>query len=782
MRSIRIVFSVLLAAILLTGTVRAQDAQDGPPPQQQPQQEWPRSFTTDDGTVIKIYEPQPEAFSDNVLKSRWAISVTAAGKDPIFGTFWSVANVETDRDNRRVVIQSAKVPNVKFPGQNDDNFISSLKTSLETNLPSAAGDLSLDELLSSLDMNTEQKKLSKDLNTTAPRIVYKDRPSILVMIDGEPKMQNNKDWNLDVVVNSPFTIVKANNGNFYLYGGKRWYQAQSATGPYSPSGNVPSELEQVKNAVDNANSSNAGYIDSAAATQDARVSDIVVSTSPAELIQTDGKATFASIPGTSLSYASNSSNDLFQDGGSGKYFVLIAGRWYSSGSLTGGWHYVASNALPADFAKIPEGNPKDNVLSSVAGTDAAREAIMDAQVPQTAKVDRNSANTSVNYNGDPAFSPLQGTDMQYATNTSSSVILDHGIYYTVDNGVWFQAPSPSGPWTVATERPDEVERIPPTSSLYNTKYVYIYDVTPDYVYMGYTPGYLNTYIYGPTVVYGTGFYYDPWFNGYYYPRPWTWGFNVCYNPWAGWTLGYGYGFGWFHFGLGFHGGWGGWAGGGWWGPRLYRPVYAWNRYRSYGFYGANFYRNRNVYVNNYHTNIYARRGGVITRDNHTFYNRNSIGRGATFARPGASGGFNGGRPGSNNGGRPVNPQGGRPGSFSRPGASNNVYSDRSGNVYQRNQSTNQWQQRSNNSWRPVTNNPSVQQNLNREQQMRDRGLTRQQNFQQSRSFGGGGGVSRPSGGGGYSRPSGGGGGGSRPSGGGGGGGSRPSGTSRPGRH
>jgi hypothetical protein len=778
MRSIRTIFSVLLATVLLTGTALAQD---GPPPQQQQQQQdWPRSFTTDDGTVIKIYEPQPESFADNVLKSRWAISVLSPGKsDPVFGTFWSVANVETDRDNRRVIIQSVKVPNVKFPGQTDDNFTNSLKTALEANLPSAAGDLSLDELLASLDENTEQKKLSKDLNTAAPRIIYSDRPALLVMIDGQPKLQTNKDWNLDVVVNSPFTIVKANNGGFYLYGGKHWYQAQSATGPYSPAGNVPSELDQVKNAVDNANSSNAGYIDSATAVQDNKISDIIVSTSPAELIQTDGKPNFTAISGTSLSYVSNSTNDIFQDQNSGKYFVLLSGRWYTSGSLTGGWHYVASNSLPADFAKIPEGSPKDNVLASVAGTDAAREAIMDAQVPQTAKVDRKTANTSVTYNGDPQFAPLEGTDMQYATNTSNSVIEDHGVYYTVDNGVWFQAPGPNGPWTVATDRPDEVERIPPTSPLYNTKYVYIYDVTPDYVYMGYTPGYLNTYIYGPTVVYGTGFYYNPWFDGFYYPRPWTWGFGVCYNPWAGWTLGYGYGFGWFHFGIGFHSGWwGGWGGGGWWGCRAYRPVYAWNRYRSYGFYGNNFYRNRNVYVNNFHTNVYAGRGGVFTRDNHSFYNRTSVGR-PVYGGAGT-------RPGFNGAGRPVGTQGTRPGGFARPGApgngfarpgTNNVFSDRNGNVYQRNQATNQWQQRSNNAWRPIGNNPSMQQNLNREQQMRSRGFTRAQNFQQARS--GGGGFSRPSGGGGFSRPSGGGF--SRPSG---GGGARPSGGggSRPGRH
>ncbi len=743
------VVTLLLAVSVLSGSAYAQQAPpSGPPAQAEQQQDWPRSFTMDDGTVVKIYQPQPESFSNNILKSRWAVSVLQPGKtDPVFGTFWSVANVETDRDARRVVIQSAKVPNVKFPGQPDENFTNSMKTALEANLPATAGDLSLDELLASLDQDLEQQKLSKNLNTDAPRIVYADHPSLLVVIDGQPKLQTNKDWGLDAVVNTPFTIVKGHDNQFYLYGSKHWYTAQQATGPYSAAGNIPSELQQVQTAVDNANSSSPGYTDSAAAAQDNVVSDIVVSTGPAELIQTSGQPTFTPIQGTGLSYASNSSNDIFQDQG-GKYYVLISGRWYTSGSLTGGWHYVAAGSLPADFAKIPEGSPKDNVLASVAGTDAAREAIMDAQIPQTAKVDRNTATTSVNYDGDPNFAPLQGTDMQYATNTGSSVIQENGVYYSVDNGVWFQAPGPNGPWTVATERPAQVDAIPPTSPDYNLKYVYVYDVTPDYVYMGYTPGYLNAYIYGPTVVYGTGFYYNPWFNGFYYPRPWSWGFGFGYNPYVGWSIGFGYGFGWFHggWGAGWRGGWGGWRGG-WWGPAAYHPAYAWNRYRTTGFYGPGFARNRNVFVNNYHTNIYASRPGVVTRDNHSFAQRSFSRAGVTGGRPG--GAVNGGRPGGGF-------TGGRPGT-------NNVFSDRAGNVYQHTQ-TNQWQQRTNNSWRPVQNNPQVQQNLNRQQQMRDRGQGRTQNFNQAR----GGGAPRPSGG--SSRPSGGG---SRPSGGGG---------SRGGRH
>jgi len=42
-------------------------------------------------------------------------------------------------------------------------------------------------------------------------------------------------------------------------------------------------------------------------------------------------------------------------------------------------------------------------------------------------------------------------------------------------------------------------------------YVKVYATTPEYVYVGYTPGYLGTVV-NPdgVVVYGTGYYYQPW--------------------------------------------------------------------------------------------------------------------------------------------------------------------------------------------------------------------------------------------------------------------------------
>ncbi len=733
------------------------------------QEEWPKVINTNDGSVIKVYEPQPESFKGNILKSRAAVSLLQNGqKEPVFGTFWSVATVDTDRDNRRLSVQSVHIPNLKFPGDIDNNTISYVKTTLEAQLPAVESDLPLDEILASLDMNTEQKKQAQNFNNAPPKIYYASNPSLLVSIDGAPKFKHNKDWDLDVVVNTPFTIVK-NDGSYYLYGGKKWYKAPDPLGPYNYTESIPSNLQKVASAVDNQNNADPGYSDSTAAAQSRTVSDIIVSTQPAELIQTHGDPEFVDIQGTSLQYARNSENDIFFDTDAQQYYVLISGRWYKSPQMGGPWDYVPSNSLPADFAKIPEGSPKDNVLASIPGTSAAREAVMDAQIPQTAKVDRRTASTNVTYDGAPRFQSIPGTHLQYAVNTQSSVLAYKNQYYTVDKGVWFVSNTPTGPWAVATDRPDEVDAIPPSSPAYNLKYVYIYDVTPDYVYMGYTPGYLNNYVCEATVVYGTGYNYAPWWGDFYYPRPFTWGFGVSYNPWWGWNLGFGYSYGWFHLGFGFNT-WPGWCGG-WWGPPIYRPPFrywgGWGGYYGHGYYGRGYYGPRygNVFMNRnttiinnrtYINNIYHYRNDVVTNNNGRFTGNNiRVTNGQRVMGAGNNGGMRPGpansggmRPGPSNGYNP----GGRTLGSANP--SNRVFTDHDGNVYQRG-NQGQWQQRQQRQWQPVDNNRrDVIQNLNRQQQMQNRGEMRSQSFQQFRS----GGSMRPSGGGGFSRPSFGGGG------------------------
>jgi len=589
---------------------------------------WPKTTTTANGTVVKLYEWQPESYSDNKLKARAAISVLESGKsEPVFGVAWLEATATTS--GAQVAVQSIYITDIRLPGEKEDEKLEAIAVALEKQAPSWNLQFSQSELQASLELNEKEADLTAKFNNTPPKVIYSNVPSILVLIDGEPQFQHNSEWGVDAVVNTPFAIVKHSNGRYYLYGGKHWYTATAVTGQYSMTTEVPSNLHKVADAVNQANKNNE------AQEKDANtIYRIIVSTEPAELIQTNGEANFAAVNGTGLLYVSNSENDLFMDINTQEYYVLLSGRWYKSKTLSGNWQYTAPDQLPADFAKIPAGSPKDNVLASVAGTAQAEDAVKEAQVPQTAKVDRKSAKASITYDGDPEFELIEGTDMYYAVNSPASVIRWRGRYFAVDNGIWFESHSAWGPWSVCVTRPHVVALIPPRYPVYYVKYVYVYDYTPDYVYVGYTPGYLNTYVCGPVVVYGTGYYYRPWYRHYYYPRPCTWGYGVRYNPWFGWGINIGFSTGWFHVNIGFGSArpWSYWGYGGWWGPRVYRPPYCYSPVRYGGYYGGGAWygtyatnRVRNVNVTNitYNNitvnNIYrGRRDVVVTHDNQRY--------------------------------------------------------------------------------------------------------------------------------------------------------------------
>ena len=117
---------------------------------------------------------------------------------------------------------------------------------------------------------------------------------------------------------------------------------------------------------------------------------------------------------------------------------------------------------------------------------------------------------------DPKFEPIAGTTLHYAVNTAVPVIQASGAFYAVDKGVWFTAPTASGPWTVATSVPGEIYSIPTSSPLHYVTYVRIYGGEGDEVHVGYTPGYYGTVASSGVVVYGTGYACDPWVYDYWY--------------------------------------------------------------------------------------------------------------------------------------------------------------------------------------------------------------------------------------------------------------------------
>ena len=137
--------------------------------------------------------------------------------------------------------------------------------------------------------------------------------------------------------------------------------------------------------------------------------DVFCSDKPAEIILFDGQPVYAQIPDTQLEYATNTNSVVFVYKPTQQFYYLTAGRWFSAADLQGPWTYATPN-LPADFAKIPPSSPASAILTTVPGTDEAKDAVLLAQVPTTMTIKPNEAQAKVKvgYAGEPKFEPIKG--------------------------------------------------------------------------------------------------------------------------------------------------------------------------------------------------------------------------------------------------------------------------------------------------------------------------------------------------------------------------------------
>ena len=160
---------------------------------------------------------------------------------------------------------------------------------------------------------------------------------------------------------------------------------------------------------------------------------------------------------------------------------------------------------------------------------SAEDAVSESYIPQTATLKRKETKLDINYDGDPKFEPVKNTSLEYAVNTSNTIIKFNLKYYACVNGAWFISDTPNGPWIVCTNVPDEIYKIPPENPNYNSTFVHVYDYDDNYVNVGYTSGYLGSYAVGGCIMFGTGFAYGSWLGNRWCPRPVTYGCRFRYN-------------------------------------------------------------------------------------------------------------------------------------------------------------------------------------------------------------------------------------------------------------
>ncbi|MDR2921158.1 MAG: hypothetical protein LBV72_17570 [Tannerella sp.] len=687
---------------------------------------WPRQVSNSQATLI-YYQPQIDKW-DNYKKmsGKMAFGLTPTGKQEILGVVSFTSDTKTDKDARTTYLHNIDYTDVRFPSL-DSNTAESMKKIFLNIAPRNSESYSIDRIMAELNGQGQVKAQTVQTKNDPPKIFYSASPAILLTVDGAPVLSPIDKTDMQFVVNTNWDLFfeKATKSYFLLVNDV-WLTATNLQGTWKQTHTLPKDMSVLPSGQ---NFDDVKKQIPPRATTDAP--EVFYSNEPAELILTEGTPVFSKIPGTGLLYVSNSDNDVFVDEAQNQYYILLSGRWFRSKAFGGPWTY-AGNDLPADFAKIPEDSPKGQVLASVPGTIQASDAVMLAQIPTTVVVNKAEAETKAKatYDGDPNFAPIQGTSMEYATNTQDKIIKVGDLYYMCFQAVWFMSTTPNGPWKTADSVPDEIYTIPPSSPVYNVIYVTQTNPTPTTVECSSTSGYLGAFIIGATVgaivstaiVYGTGWYYPPyifWPPGGFYPvyHPWpcTYGVGAVYNPWTGG----------FAAGRRVYGPYGAVGTAAWYNPATGRygrsaSIQGWyggrtaaNTYNPWtGAYGHT-NQGHNPYAQWGHSTVsngyqWARSGHVTTAHGTAFGYQTSGGKEGIITH-GANGTI--------------------------AHTNNSIYAGHDGNVYRKN-STGNWSRYNNGNWNQINHNigtehqsTGILQNLERSAQSRERGVTQSSRFQ-----------------------------------------------------
>jgi hypothetical protein len=511
---------------------------------------WPREAKAADGTVITVYQPQVERWAEGNLSGRAAVSVKRPGeKEPHYGVIELAARTEIDKSSDVATLSSLRITRSSFPGASPEDSEKYLAT-LRASVTRQSWPVSAQALQANLAIAQARSQKGLPVKNDPPQILFRTAPSMLVVVDGDPTLREVKDApGLTRVINTTALILlEKSSGTYYLRALGRWWESKTvAPGEWKAGPLMLASLDKAREALDKQFDPLEGKdTDGKPLFEPGVTPQIIVATKPTELLQSKGEPKLSPIPRTELLYVANSRNDIFLVLGAQTYYVLISGRWFTAKALAGPWSFVPGKSLPADFAKIPADHPMADVLASVPGTTQAREAAIANQIPQTATVQRDVQPSPVAYDGgEPQWKPIDGTPLSYAPNTAAPVIrVDPKSYYMVQNGVWFSASAPPGPFAVATAVPAVIYSIPPSSPVHYVTYVRVYSSTPSTVFVGYTSGYYGTVMSTDgVVVYGTGYPYPVYVGTYWYPPPY-------------YTYGYGAGFATgFFIGFAFSGGW-----------------------------------------------------------------------------------------------------------------------------------------------------------------------------------------------------------------------------------
>ena len=196
-----------------------------------------------------------------------------------------------------------------------------------------------------------------------PRIVLASTASELIVVDGEPALQDVPGTALQWASNTESDVFFDKNGKqWYVLFSGRWFRSSSLDGPWSFA--TPELPDDFRNIPEDApyyavRTSVPGTSESAEARLKASIPTTarVANGSITPTVSYAGEPQFSPVEGTNLAYAANTNDTVLKVGDA--YFLLQDGVWFVGQSPAGPWQLARE--VPEEIYRIPPSSPLYNV-------------------------------------------------------------------------------------------------------------------------------------------------------------------------------------------------------------------------------------------------------------------------------------------------------------------------------------------------------------------------------------------------------------------------------------
>ena len=280
------------------------------------------------GRDMVLYQPQVDDWKEyQQVDARMAFTLTPTGGKSHVGVVTAQLLSSVNWDNRTVLLDNPQITSIYFPSL-DQATTAQMDQLMRTFLnPAASMTISLDRLAASVQ-KTKAPPPTTALNNDPPAIFISFKPAILLLVNGAPTTAPIANSNIEFVVNANWPLfVEKGKTTYYLFDSKGWLASESLQGNWTPTSKLPGHMDKVP---ENQNFATLKAFIPPPPGSIASYPAVYYSATPAEIVVFGGQPQWTAIPGTQLSYASNTGSPVFKYAPTGAYYYLTSGRWFTT--------------------------------------------------------------------------------------------------------------------------------------------------------------------------------------------------------------------------------------------------------------------------------------------------------------------------------------------------------------------------------------------------------------------------------------------------------------------